>query len=216
MLKKNLSTTFITTNLIIAWITYAWAYAVLETNPSTATSAGYFSLIGETGLDVIAALLTIRLWKKIEKSQTSNIFLIFFLAFISAIAADCIYNIALNLRHFQYINTVVILLFDVPFALFLLFQLIAWSWILFANKETQTEVGKSTYTPYVIVSILMFTMFMFGIPWKIEYFSTLGIFQAIDTTLEVAGFSLATICLARAKTQLIRFHRNRISTNCII
>jgi len=75
----------------------------------------------------------------------------------------------------------------------------------FLNKETPPKAGKSTYTPYAIVSILMFTMFMFGIPWKIEHFSALGIFQAIDTTLEVIGFSLATICLARAKSQLIRF-----------
>lgn len=199
--RNNLSITF---KAIIGWIIYAWVFAILETNPSTATSAGYFSLIGEVGLDVVAVLLTIRLWKKTEKSQTRNIILIFFLAFITAIVADCIYNIVLNLFRFQYINTIVISLFDVPFALFLLFQLIAWGWILFANKEMRTKTGKST-KPYAIVSILMFAMFMFGIPWKIEHFSTLGIFQSIDTALEVTGFYLATICLARAKTRLIRF-----------
>ena len=205
MLKINLSTTFITINFIIAWAVFTWIYIALEASPSTATTAGYFSLIGETGLDVVAALLAFRLWQKTETPHTRNIFLIFFLAFTAAIIADCIYNIVLNLLHFQYINPNVIALFDTPFALFLLFQLIAWGWILFSNKGTPPKAGKSTYAPYAIVSILMFTMFIFGIPWKIEHFSALGIFQAIDTALEVIGFSLATTCLARAKTQLVRF-----------
>jgi len=129
MLKINLSTTFITINTIIAWAVFAWIYIALEASPSTATTAGYFSLIGETGLDVVAALLAFRLWRKTETPHTRNIFLIFFLAFITAITADCIYNIVLNLLHFQYINPNVISLFDIPFALFLLLQLIAWGWI---------------------------------------------------------------------------------------
>src|SRR5207253_4953293 len=102
-------------------------------------------------------------------------------------------------------NPIIVSLFDVPFALFLLFQLIAWGWILYSNREVPVKAGKSSYISYAIVSMLMFVMFMFGIPWKIEYFSLLGLFQAVDTTLEVIGFALATICLARAKTQLIRF-----------
>ena len=51
----------------------------------------------------------------------------------------------------------------------------------------------------------MFAMFMFGLKWQIQYFSLKGIFQSIDTILEVIGFFMATICLARAQTFLIRF-----------
>ena len=183
------------------WTIYAWIYTFLENNQSTATSAGYFSLVGETGLDILAVLLTIRLWKNTEDLQTKNIFLMFSLAFITAIAADSTYNIVLNLLKFQYINPLAISLFDIPFALFLLFQLAAWSWVILANRDLSVKAGKSIYAPYTIVSILIFIMFMFGIPWKIDYFSTLGSFQIVDTILEVFGFALATICLARAKTQ---------------
>ncbi|MBA2657826.1 MAG: HAMP domain-containing histidine kinase [Tatlockia sp.] len=50
----------------------------------------------------------------------------------------------------------------------------------------------------------MFAMFMFGLKWQIQYFSVNGIFQSIDTVLEVIGFSMATICLSRAQTFLMK------------
>lgn len=205
MQRNKLSTTFITINAIIAWLVYACAYIVLKNNPSTTTLAGYFSLVGEVGLDIVAAVLAFRLWRKTEEYHTKVVFLVFSIAFIAAIAADGIYNVVLNLFQFQYINPIIVSLFDVPFALFLLFQLIAWGWILFSNREVPVKARKSSYISYAIVSVLMFVMFMFGISWKIEYFSLLGLFQVVDTTLEVIGFALATICLARAKTPLIRF-----------
>lgn len=202
---KILSPTFVTTSAIIIWLVYACTYTVLKNDPNTVTLAGYFPLVGEAGLDVVAAILVFRLWKMAEEQHMKNVFLIFFMAFIAAIAADSVYNVVLNLFQFQYINPIVVSLFDVPFGLFLLLQLIAWGWIIFLNKEEETKSDKSSHIPYVIVSILMFIMFMFGVRWKIEHFSLLGIFQVLDTTLEVMGFALATICLARAKTQIIRY-----------
>ncbi|HSW92745.1 MAG TPA: HAMP domain-containing sensor histidine kinase [Gammaproteobacteria bacterium] len=205
MSGRHLNATLITINAILVWAAYSCLYTALEANPGTTTLAGFFSLAGETGLDIVATLLAIRLWRKTEKSSPRNILLIFFLSFISAAAADCIYNIALNLFQFQYINPIIISLFDFPFALFLFFQVMVWGWILFADRKALTKIVKSTYIPYAIVSVLMFIMFMFVIPWKIKHFSLLGIFHAVDTILEVTGFLLATICLARAKTRLVRF-----------
>ena len=202
--SKTFGTTFITIYMLIGWAIYVCLYTALERKASTEPLAGYLSLIGETGLDVLAAILTIKLCLT-EIKPTKNIFLIFSLSFLAATVADSIYNIVLNLLRFQYINPTIVSLFDIPFALFLLFQLAAWGWILYLNKETTTCIRKSSYAPYVIVSILMFILFMFGIPWRIGYLSTIGIFQTIDTILEVIGFALATICLARAKSQLMRF-----------
>src|ERR1700733_7370602 len=142
MLRKNLNTTLITLSAMTVWALYAYAYILLKNNPNTVALAAYFSLIGEAGLDVVVAILVFRLWKKTEELDTKRILLFFFIAFIAAIAADGIYNIVLNLFQFQYINPIVVSLFDVPFALFLLFQAMAWSWVLFSSRETTIIAGK--------------------------------------------------------------------------
>lgn len=205
MLRKEFNPNFISFSMIFVGFLYAGIYIALKNNSNTTAFAGYLSLVGETGLDIAAAVLTFNLWKKATLSSANNIFLFFFISFIAATFADSIYNVVLNLFQFQYINPIVVSLFDVPFAIFLLFQVITWAWILFANKEVSLKASKSSYIPYVIVSLLMFIMFMFGISWRIKYFSLVGLFQLIDTFFEVIGFALATICLARGKTRFIRF-----------
>ena len=83
-------------------------------------------------------------------------------------------------------------------------QLAGWASILLLHQNAEDKNKTFTYLPYAILSIIMFGIFIFCIPWKIDHFSSIGIFQTIDTALEVAGFALATICLARANTRLIR------------
>jgi signal transduction histidine kinase len=202
--SKTFGNHITTIYMLVGWAIYACLYTVLEKKASAEPIAGYLSLIGETGLDILATILTIKLYLT-EIKPAKNIFLIFFLSFLAATAADSIYNLVVNLLQFQYINPAIISLFDIPFVLFLLFQMAAWGWILYTSRETTLPIRKSSYAPYAIVSILMFILFMFGIPWRIGYLSTIGIFQTIDTILEVIGFALATICLARAKSQLMRF-----------
>lgn len=131
MLRRKLSHSYIIAIAIIVWIAYACVYSILKNNPNTATLAGYFSLVGEAGLDVVTAILAFNLWRNTEGQYAKNIFLIFLISFVAAIAADGVYNVVLNLFQFQYINPIVVSLFDIPFALFLFFQLTAWSWILF-------------------------------------------------------------------------------------
>jgi signal transduction histidine kinase len=191
--------------IMFFWSIYTFVYSILKCNPNTALLAGYFSLIGETGLDIFLTIITLRLWRKTIGSKNTNIFLIFSSAYIAAIFADGIYNIVLNLYEFQYVNPITISMFELPFSLFLLLQIIAWAYVLYLNKADSLIVHKTIYVPYLLVSTLLFIMFMFGVEWHIQYLSTKGIFQTIDTIFEVAGFTMATICLARAQTFLIRF-----------
>lgn len=196
--------TFLVSSAIFFWIIYSCIYSLLKSNPSTILLSGYLPLIGEAGLDIVVAGLTVRLWYKAKCLNNRKLFFIFFLAFVAAVFADGVYNIALNLYEFQYANPLVILMFELPFSLFLLFQSVAWTYILFINKESAFRINKSVYVPYLVVSVLMFAMFMFGVKWQIQYFSVKGVFQSIDTIFAVIGFSMATICLARAQTFLIR------------
>ncbi|STX50746.1 Aerobic respiration control sensor protein ArcB [Legionella busanensis] len=78
------------------------------------------------------------------------------------------------------------------------------AYIIILNRKGENK-RQTLYTPNIILSLLMFTMFIFGVPWKISYFLAVGIFQFIDTLLEAAGFALATICLARSKSHLVSF-----------
>lgn len=204
MLKENISATRIIIGVIIGWLVYVCTYIYLKNILNLYMFSAYFLLIGESSLDILIVTLTFILWKISEKKPTRDIFLYFCISFAFSLAADFIYNVVLNLLNFQYINPYVISFFDFPFALFLVFQLTGWGLILFSNREYTIKNRRATYIPYVFVSLLMFFMFIFGIPWKIEYLSLIGVFQLVDTVFEVMGFALVTICLARAKTRSIR------------
>lgn len=190
---------------MIGWAIFFFLYYFLKNISWTEHYSAYFPLVGEAGLDAVAAILTFKLWKKVKDNTHKRIFLLLSISFIASLAADLIYNVVLNLFKFQYENTFIVTLFDVPFALFLFLQLTVWANLIIINKNSVANKRMTFYVPNIILSLLMFTMFMFGIPWKIDYFSTIGLFQSIDTILEVIGFALATICLARAKGQLIKF-----------
>lgn len=187
------------------WSIYACTYSILKYTPTKFFLSGYLSLIGEVGLDIFLTLLLFSLWYKTNFSNNKKLFLLFFLSLLSAVFADGVYNFVLNLYGFKYVNPIVICMFELPFLLFLLFQALAWSYILYINKENLLKFNISPYLPYLIVSTLMFLMFIFGVTWEIQYFSIKGIFQIIDTVLEVIGFSIATLCLARAQNFLVRF-----------
>ncbi len=190
---------------ILGWVIYACSYIILKNVSASASLAGYFSLLGEVGLDGVAAILSLQLLKNSANKYNKDIFRVLFISFISAVMADFIYNIILNLTNIKYIDPSLFSLFDFPFLSFLFFQIIAWIWIITLNSGEKIKTKKFFHVPYVIVSLLLFVIFMFGVSWKIEYFSQIGIFQIIDTALEVIGFALVTICLARAKSKLVRF-----------
>jgi len=191
-------------NTLFVWLLFAGLYFFFKNSQDTSIYSTYLTLIGEVGLDFVAAVLIIGFWRKSEK-PAKNIFLVFFVSFIFAIVADAIYNIALNVFNYNYINPVINLFFEIPFALFLLVQFDGWLSILFLNQNANDKNKTFTYLPYAILFIITVDIFIFCVRMKIDYHSLMGIFQIIDSTLEVAGFALATICLTRASTSLIRF-----------
>jgi len=190
---------------LAGWVIFFFLYTVLKNISWAERYSAYLLLIGEAGLDAIAAILTFKLWRRVKIRPQKNLFLILAVSFIASLIADLIYNVVLNVFNFNYKSTIIVTLFDVPFAVFLLLQLIVWANLILINRNPVTNGRKTFYIPNIILSVLMFIMFMFGIPWKINYFSAIGLFQSIDTIFEVCGFALATICLARAKGKLIKF-----------
>lgn len=192
------------TKVLIGWLLFLSLYLTLKNYQALDYSA-YLPLVGEAGFDALAALLAFKLKARYKEKTYQIFFLIIFIAFIAAVFSDFIYNIFLNLFDFNYENIIITLLFEIPFALFLLLQLIAMSYVVSLNNSERKIKRKVIYIPNIMLSLLIFTIFMFGIPWKISYFSPVGLFQFTDTILEAAGFSLATICLSRSQNQLISF-----------
>lgn len=203
MLKSDINSKKLMILAFIAWITYSFLYLVLSKDNSNLV-AGYFALVGQVGLDIVAAIFTFHLYVTSKESNTKFIYLMFFISFVAAILADGIYNLTMNILDIKYFSSINSF-FEIPFILFLLFQVIAWGKIFFSGNEDAPSIKKYPYSPYIVFSSLIFIMFIFGIPWKIGYFSLVGLYQVADTVLEVIGYTLATICLARAKNTTIRF-----------
>lgn len=158
---------------------------------------------GQVGLDVCLCTITYLFYKKTTDQKSKLIFTLYFFSFISAVIADGVYHLGMNILNIQYfykINS----LFEVPFIGFLLFQLLAWSTLFFKQDGSLKLQKKHMYIPYILVSLIIFTTFTFGITWKIDHLSLIGIYQSIDTILEVLGFVIVTICLARASDSTLR------------
>ncbi len=189
---------------LAGWTLFCLLY-ILSKNLSSDYSA-YFPLLGEPGLDAVAVALAFNLYKRCENYTDKKTLFLLSLSFVFSFISDFIYNIVLNFFNFNYKSSVIEALFDVPFAIFLFVQLIMWFCIMLSNKKNiRDRKSYIFYIPSIVLSFLAFIVFMFGISWKVSYFSLVGLFQSIDTLAEVIGFSLAVICLTRAKSRLISF-----------
>lgn len=179
------------------WISYTILYYFLKINQLN-TFVGYFAFLGQVGLDIALTVITYKLFRKSADLKTEKIYLMFLTSFVSAGFADGIYNFGMNVvnvEHFYNINS----FFEIPFIVFLLLQLMAW-WLILNNFHE--KVGRKNiwlYFPYILASSTLFVIFIFGIHWEIERLSLMGVYQIIDTIIEVITFSVVTICLTRAK-----------------
>lgn len=152
-------------------------------------------------MDGLISILTFKLYQEANKNNLKLIYLLFFFSAVSATAADGIYHVTMNIidvNNFNIANS----FFEVPFILFLFFHVIAWLSIFFIDYKKDSG-NKISYLPYLTVSVFIFFTFVYAIPWKIHYLSKLGIYQLIDTLLEVMGFALSTVCLARSKNNAV-------------
>lgn len=188
--------------IFLTWVLCSCVYLVLV-NTTLRLLAGYVVLVGQVGMDIIISMLSFKLYQTASKHSLQSIYLMFFLSAIAAITADGVYHIAMNILAVEYFNKVNSF-FEIPFIFFLLFQVAAWLKVFFIDYETKNS-KKSHYLPYLTLSIFIFFTFVYIIPWKIHYLSRLGIYQLIDTLLEVMGFALSALCLGRSKNNPIRF-----------
>lgn len=188
--------------IFLIWFFYNSAYLALI-NVDVGIKAGYFVLFGQVSLDIIICVYSFILYKKTHKNYLKLAYLFFCLSAISAAIADCIYHIGMNIINVAYFNEVNSF-FEIPFIFFLLFQVIAWGVIFFIDDAGHNE-KRYAYFPYLTVSIFIFFTFVYIVPWKIHYLSKLGLYQLVDTVLEVTGFSLSALCLTRSKDNPIRF-----------
>lgn len=184
------------------WFFYSCVYLLLV-NVHSNTFAGYFAFISQVGMDVIISILAFNLYQTINKNDLKSIYLLFFISSISAVAADGIYHVAMNILDVSYFHKANSF-FEVPFIFFLFFQVIAWTKVFFIDYKVSSK-KRFSYLPYLSVSIFIFFTFVYVIPWKIHYLSKLGIYQLIDTFLEVIGFALSAICLSRSKNNPVRY-----------
>ncbi len=205
MTERKFNDNFIAFTAILLWVAYSCIYTALKKNENTAIIAGWLTFIGEVVPDVIAATLAFLLFKKIKDLQEKKVFFIFFISLMAITFQDFVYTVSVNLLNLQYDSAIILSFLHPTMIIFLLGQLIAWSWILFTNRIITERNNKWIYVPSVMVAALIFSMFMLGIPWKVGYFSVIGLPQIIETILEAVGFPLAAICLIRSSTQLIRF-----------
>lgn len=189
--------------IFAAWSVYTAGYLYLSKNINTAVVSGYLSLLGQAGLDIILGVLCFNAWKK-SSGKIRKIYLFFLASFICAFLADTIYNVLLNIEQLPQITNLQDSWFDIPFVLFLFFQNCAWIMIFFANF-TKEHAKFRDYIPYTIVGLVIFFGFVYGIHWKIEYFSVLGTYQILDTFFEGIGFLLAAFCLARSATPWLKY-----------
>lgn len=186
----------ITIGSILIWFLYSLVYVISKNYIDAKTFCGYWILIGQSGFDLIAMFITFRMYKNNKNNKDSVIYLLFSTSFFFAFLADSTYNFFLNIRGMNSYGILIDSIFDIPFILFLLLQSIAWIIVSVKNKTT---LSISYYLPSIFISSIMLSIFIFIIPWKINHFSILGLYQSIDTILEAIGFAAAIVCLSRSK-----------------
>lgn len=189
---------------IFIWLMYTILYQMTRQHHDWSFVAGYMALIGEAGLDVVLFYFCFK-WLKFSDGLNKKILLIFGISYFSATISDGLYNVLLNVDFLKN-NIIVDSLYDIPFIFFLFFQVAAWFIVLKNTKKILLSPKKFIlfHMPYIIMSILILSIFLFGIHWKVQYLTVTGVYQVIDTFLEAIGFCLATICITRSKSNFLK------------
>jgi hypothetical protein len=188
--------------VFFTWSIYAVFYGFFTERTETKIIAGYLSLFGEFGLDFIAAILAFYLWRRFK--QYKLFFFMFGVSFLMATFSDFFYNFIVNISQIERVSVWVDSVWDIPFLGFLFLQALVWC-LLFFNDFEIKETGLLIYIPYTLVGLIIFFSFMFALSWQINYFSILGLYQIMDTVLEVFGFIFASFCLIRSSNACIKY-----------
>lgn len=190
---------------LFLWILYTIAYAVCRNAPTLAPATGYLSLLGEGGLDLICFAITCRL---IFNTRHSNqfVFIIFGISFFCALLSDVSYNVILNILNKDHFTAAIEAIFDVPFLLFLVLQAIAWcAIVILIQSKNHREMRFSSYVPLLLAGLLILITFIVLPHWRVEYGSVKGIFNIVDTLVEIIAFIFAGIALFASKDRVLGF-----------
>lgn len=163
--------------------------------------SGYLSFFGECCLDFSIMTASFFAWKK--STLSLRIFFLFiFIAYLSAFIADGVYNYLINIMQIK-INTFYDSLFDIPFLIFLFFQML--SLFLLFSKYNCKLGNLYNYIPYIFASFIIFLSFVYFIHWNVLTTSIIGIYQIADTFLESIGFLFACFCLIRTNVSWVKY-----------
>ncbi|HLB43149.1 MAG TPA: hypothetical protein VJN02_09980 [Gammaproteobacteria bacterium] len=75
MLRKKFSPNLIALGAIFLWFIYAIAYIALKNDSNAPVFAGYLSLIGETGLDILDGESGIEIAKELHRRKFFNLYI---------------------------------------------------------------------------------------------------------------------------------------------
>ncbi|MBL4648068.1 MAG: hypothetical protein JKY13_03850, partial [Gammaproteobacteria bacterium] len=159
-------------------------------------------LIGESGLYLAIVICTFYLMVK-SAAQHKILFLLLAMAFSFAFVSAVSFNYLVNINRgacFDYAA----LLADAPFTIFLLIQTVFWI-VLFIKSGVSSKNSFFHYLSFSLAGAIIFVVFIFGIRWKMSYFSTIGLYQTFDTLLESIGFIFVSFCLIRSNTLWIKY-----------
>ncbi|MBN2689295.1 MAG: hypothetical protein JXR42_01645 [Gammaproteobacteria bacterium] len=187
---------------LFVWTIYAAFYDFFQNVHYASVIPGYMSLVGEAGLDFVAAGFAFVICKKTEVNKT--FFMLLCVSLLAATLSDFIYNEVLNIHRITAFGIATDSLWDVPFAIFLTLQALAWGVLFFQNSKIMAKKF-SVYIPYLIVGVTIFCIFTYGINWKINQLSTLGWYENIDTMMEALGFIFASFCLIQSRENGIKY-----------
>lgn len=192
----------------VAWAIYLWFiytlfYGLTKNIPAIESLNGYLALIGEAGLDFLCAVLAFSVLAKCD-TDSKTITKLFALSFVFGFISDGSYNIILNIMGIDTFPSLVETVFDLPFAAFLLLQTFAW-FLIFKKvyHKSKYHLKGLILLPFLISGITVLLTFFLMPAWKVNFSSTEGIYNIIDTLLEVISFALVIICLFSARDKKI-------------
>lgn len=185
--------------LFALWGIYAITYGVLNIYGKTQAIAGLLSMIAEAGLDLACCILALTLAKKLVNHE-KIIFKLVASSFIFAAISDSSYNIILNIFGIRSFSFFIESIFDLPFTAFLLLQTIVWGLIfkVLFQKNNQ-NFNKLIFLPFLLSGVIIFLTFLLLPSWEVSPLSAEGLYNILDTTLEVISFGFVVIILFSAK-----------------
>lgn len=188
---------------LLMWTGFAFSYFIFKFSEQNQIISGYLALVGQGGMDLIAAIAMFALWKNADsEDRFSRFYLYLLFSFLAGFLADTLYNFLLNIEHLR-ITTTIDTIFDIPFTLFLLFQCIAWFSLAKTvhqnNPFTRKQVSMSLIGP-----VLFFTFFTFSFDWRMGHFSIIGFYHLCHNLLEAFGLYFVTLVLIKLRPMNIR------------